>query len=536
MNAADLESAISAWRLDLDSARVRTDEQTLSTYMQNAGAVERRIAAVLFPQSTEEVRKLVLTANRFNTPLYPISGGKNWGLGSRLPTRDGTAVVDLGRMNRIRELNVRNRYAVVEAGVTQRQLYEYIQRENAPLLFNVTGAAADTTLIGNSLERGVGYFASRSEGLSGLEVVLGNGNVVRTGFGHFAGSRLTHLCRHGVGPSLDGLFMESSFGIVTAAGFDLIPATESHAVMISKIARAELLPDLIEALASLRRSGVLNTVVHVGNRARSEIVLAPLLVEQLHGKADWSDPALRAQVGKMLDAEGFGPWSAVGGLMGSRAQVREAKAQVRRALKGMAKTIFLNDATVAWAKRLGRALNFVPWVRGREAMLNAVEPLYRLARGVPNDAAMKSAFWPVGETQSSATQNPDQSRSGMLFCVPMLPAEGAVAQAAVRRVEETYGRYGFTPYITLNLVEDRFIETVINLAFDRNNAAQVKAAHACNDELTAAFIKDGLIPYRVGIQSMKQIVDESDPFWQTVRELKKALDPNGIISPGRYCP
>ena len=43
-----------------------------------------------------------------------------------------------------------------------------------------------------------------------------------------------------------------------------------------------------------------------------------------------------------------------------------------------------------------------------------------------------------------------------------------------------------------------------------------------------------MIPYRVGIQSMAQVVRESDPFWQTVKELKKALDPNGIIAPGRY--
>ena len=536
MNASRLESALDAWRADLEPARVRTDQETLTACMQNAGAVERNIPAVLFPKSTEEVRKLVLTANRFQAPVHPISGGKNWGLGSRLPVRDGTVVVDLGGMNRIREFDVRHRYAVVEAGVTQRQLYERILGERAPLLLNVTGAPGDTSLVGNALERGVGYFASRADGLSGLEVVLGNGQVIRTGFGHFAGSRLTHLCRHGVGPSLDGLFVESCFGIVTAAGFDLIAAPEAHAVMISKIARPELLGDFIDALAALRRCGALNSVVHVGNRERTEIILAPLLLEQLHPGADGSDPALRRQMKERLAAEGFGPWSAVGALMGSRAQVREAKARVRAALKGFAKTIFLDDGTVALAKRLGRALNFIPWVRGREAMLAAVEPLYGLARGIPTDAAMKSVYWPVGETQQAGDQNPDHSHSGLLFCVPMLPADGAAARDAVARVESTYARYGFTPYITLNMVEDRFIETVINLAFDRNDPERVKAAHACNDELTAAFVRDGLIPYRVGVQSMGQVVDPADPFWQTVGELKKALDPNGIIAPGRYCP
>jgi 4-cresol dehydrogenase (hydroxylating) flavoprotein subunit len=72
------------------------------------------------------------------------------------------------------------------------------------------------------------------------------------------------------------------------------------------------------------------------------------------------------------------------------------------------------------------------------------------------------------------------------------------------------------------------------MAFDRNHPSQVAAAHACNDELTGDFIKQGLIPYRVGVQSMDMVVKEDDSYWQTVRDLKKILDPNHILSPGRY--
>jgi len=47
-------------------------------------------------------------------------------------------------------------------------------------------------------------------------------------------------------------------------------------------------------------------------------------------------------------------------------------------------------------------------------------------------------------------------------------------------------------------------------------------------------MEQGYPPYRVGINSMHHVVHENDPFWRTVRDLKKGLDPNGIIAPGRY--
>jgi 4-cresol dehydrogenase (hydroxylating) len=44
----------------------------------------------------------------------------------------------------------------------------------------------------------------------------------------------------------------------------------------------------------------------------------------------------------------------------------------------------------------------------------------------------------------------------------------------------------------------------------------------------------GYIPYRLGIQSMAGLVGGDDVFWDVVQKLKQALDPRGILSPGRY--
>ena len=63
---------------------------------------------------------------------------------------------------------------------------------------------------------------------------------------------------------------------------------------------------------------------------------------------------------------------------------------------------------------------------------------------------------------------------------------------------------------------------------------QTRRAHECIQEMEARYMEQGFPPYRVGINSMHQVVHENDTFWQTVSSLKQALDPNGIIAPGRY--
>lgn len=538
MNNAGLPAALAQWRGALGAEHVLTEGAALAGYAENVSALSRRIAAVVRPGTTEEVRQVVLAANAHRVPLYPISCGKNWGMGSKLPVRDDAVIVDLRRMNRIRELNTEHHYVVIEPGVTQGQLHAYLCERNLPLIFNVTGSGRATSLIGNALERGVGYFASRAEALSGLEVVLGNGRVITTGNGHVAGSVTTHLYKYGLGPYLDGLFAQSNYGIVTAAGMELMPIHGKQTAMLAKIADPTQFVPLMQALTDLRKRDVIRTAIHIGNRNRTVSTLGPLVYEQLAADAarNGSDPAARrATTESMIAAEGFGPWSAVGGVTGGPAEQAAVRREVRRVLRGIASVQFLDDATVAIARWLTARLSMFAAARRKHIMLRAVEPLLGLARGIPTDQPLKSIYWLVGDTPPAQGEvDPDHSRSGFLYCLPMVPMSGRDAQAAVAATTTVFGQHGFEAYITFNMVNTKVLEGVINLAFDRTQPERVTAALDAIEKLQSRFAELGFTPYRLGIQSMPGFVDPQDPFWQTVRELKQVFDPNHIISPGRY--
>ena len=171
----------------------------------------------------------------------------------------------------------------------------------------------------------------------------------------------------------------------------------------------------------------------------------------------------------------------------------------------------------------------------KKALLQAVEPLYGLSKGIPSDAALHSVGWPLGELPAHEIRNPDEGQqAGLLYCLPMIPLNGYRARQTVSCTEAIFKKHSFVPYITMNIVDAKALECVINLAFDRKKPEQLRAAHACIHELESLFMNEGLMLYRVGIDSMSHITSESDPFWQVVRDLKKVLDPQHIMAPGRY--
>lgn len=79
---------------------IETDASRLSEASTATFATNNKISAILRPTTREQVQQCVRAANQCGIALYPISTGKNWGYGSRVPTSQGAVLLDLGRLNR----------------------------------------------------------------------------------------------------------------------------------------------------------------------------------------------------------------------------------------------------------------------------------------------------------------------------------------------------------------------------------------------------------------------------------------------------
>src|SRR4029077_3937025 len=193
---------------------------------------EERIASgAVAPSSTEQVQQIVRIANKYRIPLYTISTGKNLGYGGSAPAYSGSVVLDLKRMNRILEVNEKSAYALVEPGVSYFDLYRYIQEKGYKLWIDVPDPGWGSP-IGNSLDHGGGYlqpmYRNHFDSHCGMEVVLPNGELLRTGMGALPVAQTWQQYKSGYGPWIDGLFSQSNFGIVTKMGFWLMPEPEAY--------------------------------------------------------------------------------------------------------------------------------------------------------------------------------------------------------------------------------------------------------------------------------------------------------------------
>ena len=528
--SSSLMTALGAWAEAIGPGYVVRDADTLRNAGTTTFSTTSKVRAIIRPGTRVEVQECLRIANRCGVPVYPISTGKNWGYGSRVPVHDGV-LLDLGRMNRIVGFDEDLAYVTIEPGVTQRQLFEYLQERGSSLWMDATGASPDCSIIGNTLERGFGHtpLGDHCGTACGLEVVLPTGECIETGFGRFPGQKATPLHRSGVGPSLDGLFSQSNLAIVTRMTVWLMPAPESFQAFFFMCRDRDGLGRVIDAIRPLRLNGTLRSISHIGNDYKVLSGTDRFPWDEMGDRRPLG-PAVMEQKRKAL---GIGVWNGSGGLYGSRAQVKEARRQLRAALAGKVDRLqFVDDRTLSLLRRFAKPFQ---WVTGWDFQrtLSVLGPVYNLLKGVPTGATLGSTYWRKKGPVPSAP-DPDRDGCGLLWCSPVVPNTGSDAARATDIASDVLLTHGFEPQISISLATERSLICVISITYDRAVAGEDERAMRCYKALMERLVESGYPPYRLNVSSMGYLAGTSEEYADTLRALKHALDPNGILAPGRY--
>lgn len=530
----DLEAATRAWRAMGPGLEVLDAAAAAAKYGVDTTALQRRFLGALRLEHGELVTDVMRIASRFGVPVYPVSTGRNWGYGTALPVRDDCMVLDLSGLTRIVEFDAELGIVTLEPGVTQQMLADFLDRGRHPFLLPVTGAGPQCSLVGNALERGYGitpegdHFAA----VTNIEAVLADGSVYRGMLRELAGDDLGRLFKWGVGPYCDGLFTQSGYGVVTRMSIALARRPQCIKAVFFGVRDDSLLEEAVKRVRDILAAlpGVVGGI-NLMNRRRVLAMAAPYPADQV-GANGLITPAAVEAMGRAYQVM---PWTGFGTLYGTSRVVRAAQREIRRALAGVAsRVVFLSMGQAQFLARLTQKLPGSLGARVGKTAATIAQSL-ELVEGRPNETALPLCYWRGGSMPPQGTPlDPARDGCGLMWYAPLVPMLPGTVRKYVEMVEEQCQRHGIEPLITLTSLNARLFDSTVPILFRRDDATEAAAAQACLAALSEAGRALGTHPYRLGVQEMAKLGDRDRASADLSQRLKAALDPQGLIAPGRY--
>ena len=519
LNETDFSAALGKFAAALGADHVVTADEDVALYRDAYSPLwnepdEIVASAAVVPTTAEQVQTVVRIANEHRIPLYPIATGKNLGYGGSAPNLSGSVVVDLKRMNRVLEVDERRGFALVEPGVSYFDLYRHIEERGLKVWIDCPDPGWGSP-VGNALDHGVGYtfgaFRDHFGSHCGMEVVLPNGELLRTGMGALPGATTWQEYRYGFGPYVDGLFGQGNFGIVTKMGFWLMPQPEAYRAGLVLVPRRRDLIALVDQVNYLEHAGLIgqpNYGCPLQRLVATEPELRALLEKPGGPTDDELDrfAAARSSAVWQCELQFYGPQRTID------ANWEHARERIAAAISG-----------ARFEERESYRFPLSP--EDKEGVP------HKVALGIPN-----MAIFSIG-ARSELNPNP---RDGHLWFAPVIPKSGEAILECQRVLGEVYRELGMGGTAFLQTPATWHFRTFIMLvgfsisrtdpAVNRRTLAnfrrvvEVAAEHGWGEYRSPPVMADKIMStYSFNDHALRR-------FCET---LKDAADPNGIMAAGR---
>jgi 4-cresol dehydrogenase (hydroxylating) len=514
VSEADFADALAKFKTVVGGEWVFTSDEDLEPYRDAYsilwGEPEERIAsAAVAPFTAEEVQAVVRIANEKRIAIYPISTGKNLGYGGAAPVLSGSVVLDLKRMNRILEIDERNAYVVVEPGVTYFDLYRAIQDKGLNLWIDCPDPGWGS-VIGNALDYGGGYthgaYRNHFDSHCGMEVVLASGETLRTAMGALPGAKTWQQNKYGYGPWLDGLFKQSSLGVVTKMGFWLYPAPEAYVTGVIGVPKKTDINRLVDLINYLE-----NTVTMQG----MPVFASPFLPFGFFAQPPAGMPSADAPVAEQeaYAARTNTPyWTVTVSYYGPAEVVKAQWEYSRKKASEIAGASFSGGETVAMPPTPEQ-------LKGRDKSLFGIPALSTFSIGARN-----------------AHSDPTE---GHITCSPIIPRTGEGILAAYELIQSTAKRLEL-PVTVLTPPIGCWARTFVILVMMAvtHEPEKNKRTRAAFREMVKILADAGYGEYRTAPAFQDDVMAtysfNNHALLRFHEAVKDAVDPNGIISAGRY--
>jgi len=265
------------------NGRFSTSESTRANYARGEDTYDPILSkAVVFPETNEEVSKILSICNQHKIPVVPFGTGTS--LEGNVVGNEKGITISLEKMNKILSVNAEDFDCRVQACVTKEQLNEYLREDGVffpidPGANAAIGGMASTSASGTMAVK----YGTMKTVISGLTVVLPNGDIIKTG---------SRTKKTSAGYNLTNLFIgsEGTLGIITEVQLRLSPIPES---IMSAVCHFPSLEMAVQTAQQVIQYGVPIARIEMLNKEQMEISInyskledieaVPTLFFEFHG-------------------------------------------------------------------------------------------------------------------------------------------------------------------------------------------------------------------------------------------------------------
>jgi len=467
---------------------VSDDPEVLGQYSSDYSLVPpRKPSYVVWVSSADEVQGIVKLANEEKFPLVPRSSGVGF-TGGAVPSQGGV-VIDLSRMNKILEIDTRNRMARIEPGVTYGQLQATLAPQKLitlnPLLPHVS-----KSVVSSHLERDPMLIPKTEYGdpILTASLILPTGEVFRTGSAASKGAPDNTLADlvgpHGPGPMdlhriLSGA--QGTFGIVTwmAVKVEYLPPVQELFFI-----PANNLEKLIEPTYRIQRKMMGNECFILNNNYLASILAKDREIEELKASLP--------------------PWTLIICLAGGLRRPEEKIEYEREALDEIGGEFFLNISET------------IPGAPGLEGIIEQ-----RLRQPWPEDIT----YWKLRDKGACSVV----SFNTLLEKAPELTQ--ITHDFLARNGYEAKDMGGYVQPIE----RARVCFCEYGLSYDPENPEEVALVKKLYADLTEFLYDKGTLFTRPYGAQAEIVYGRATSYTSTLKQLKQVFDPNNIMNPGKLC-